>query len=280
MSQSYWPSPADVTVAVKRRRLVRGPIVAFGTRKPLHLDGRRRAIEVRAAGPALAVQRGERRITVPVARIARVLACGRVHWDSAALVLCLSQRIPIVYLDTQAQPIGATLPLIARTGTLDELLQPFLDRPDWRYRYDNWLRSQRLRLLQQWRRERARAGRPVPREQWAEEVRAFAYRGEPPFVGPYPGASFALVVTTLLRAGVRSQYRAADGGTLALASDLARILDRYTALHTGSVAAAAESNGSLTAQAASAATPEHEALVVRMLQRLRRCLADWLEPWP
>jgi hypothetical protein len=280
MSLSYWPNPADVTVTLKRRRLARGPIVPRGARKPLHLDGRRRTIEVRAAGAALAIERGERRITVPVARIARVLACGRVHWDASALALCLRQRVPVVLLDTQAQPVGAALPLIAHTGALDELLVTFLDWTDWRHRYDNWLRSQRLRMLLQWRRERARAGCPVPPDEWTEHVRAFVYRGEPDFVGPYSGATFALVVTTLLRAGVRSQYRAADGGTLALASDLARILDRHAALRTGNMAAAFERLGPVTAQAASVAAVEHEALVVRMLQRLRRCVAEWIEPWP
>lgn len=280
MSLSYWPDPADVTVTVKRRRLARGPIVARGARKPLHLDGRRRAIEVRAAGPALAIERGERRITVPVARIARVLACGRVHWDSTALALCLRQRVPIILLDTQAQPIGAALPLVGHTGALDELLLDFLDRPEWRHRYDNWLRAQRLRILLQWRRERARAGSPVPLGEWTEQIRAFVYRGEPDFVGPHSGASLALVVSTLLRAGVRSQYRAADGGTLALANDLARVLDRYAALRAGNMAAAFECLGPLIAQAASAAALEHEAIVVRMLQRLRRCVAEWIEPWP
>lgn len=280
MSLSYWPSPSEFSVLAPRRRRSRASVQPLGPRKPLQLDGRVRAIEVRVAGPALAIERGRRLLTVPLARIARVIVRGRVHWDAEALALCLRSGVPIVFLDGHARPAGAALPLVANTGALDELMCAFVEHGDWRHRYDNWLRSQRLRMLLRWRRERARGGRPVERAEWAELVRAFVYLGEPALAGSRAAAAYGLVLSVMLRAGVRTQYRAAEGGTLALASDLAAILDRRHALMYGTLAAQFERYEPLVAQAGAAASAEHEAFVVELLQRLRRCVADLVEPWP
>lgn len=275
---TYWPSPADVVITTRRRRHASAP--ALGPRKPLHLDGRVRPIDVRVAGAALAVERGGRRFTLPMARIARVLVCGRVHWESAALALCMQQRVPVVFLDAHARPTGAALSLVAQTSALDELLLAFSDGRNWRSRYDNWLRSQRLRVLARWQRDSASAGRPVGRAEWIEQVRAFAYRDEANFIGSRAAAAYSVVLSVLLRTGVRSQYRGADGGVLALANDLGRILDRRAALQLGSMADAFEEQGALKAQAAAFTAAEQETFVVELLERLHRCLADWIEPWP
>lgn len=280
MSLSYWPNPSECSVLAPRRRSTRASVQPLGPRKPLQLDGRVRAIDVHAAGPALAIARGGRNFNVPLTRIARVIVRGRVHWDSAALALCLRQCVPIVFLDAHARPAGAALPLVAHTGVLDELMCSFVERSDWQHRYDNWLRSQRLRVLLRWRRERARGGRPIDRAEWAEQVRAFVYLGEPALASPRAGAAYALVLAVMLRAGVRTQYRAADGGTLALASDLAAMLDRRLALACGTLASRLERFEPLAAQAGAAASDEHQALVVELLERLRRCFADLIEPWP
>ncbi len=280
MSLSYWPSPSEFSVLEPRRPRARPSVQPLGPRKPLLLDGRVRGIEVRVAGPALAIERGERRMTVPLARIARVIVRGRVQWDSAALALCLQQRVPIVFLDGHGHPAGAALPLVAQTGALDELLCAFVDRGDWRHRYDNWLRSQRLRVLLRWRRERARTGHPVDRAEWAEQVRAFVYLGEPGFAGARAGAAYALVLAVLLRAGVRTQYRAADGGVLALASDLAVMLERRLALACGTLALELQRCEPLVARVDASAAARHEAFVIELLQRLRSCVAELVEPWP
>jgi hypothetical protein len=280
MSQSYSPSPSEFSVLVPRRRSARAPAQPLAPRKPLLLDGRVRPIGVRVAGPALAIERGERTLTVPLTRIARVIVRGRVHWDSAALVLCLQQRVPIVLLDGHARPAGAALPLVAHTGALDELLCAFVERGDWQPRYENWLRSERLRVLLRWGRERARSGRPVDPGEWAEQVRSFVYLGESAFAGTRAGAAYALVLGVLLRAGVRTQYRAAAGGTLALARDLALMLERRLALECGTLARGLERLEPLAARACAASADEQEGIVVEQLQRLRRCVADLVEPWP
>ena len=280
MSLSYWPSPSESAVRTPRRRGKRAAVQPLGPRKPLQLDGRVHAIDVRAAGPALAIARGGRDITVPLARIARVIVRGRVHWDSAAVALCLQQRVPIVFLDGCSRPAGAALPLIAGTGTLDELICAFVDRSDWRYRYDNWLRSQKLRMLLQWRGERVRRGCPVGRAEWADQVRRFVYLGEAELAGARAGDAYALVLDVLLRAGARTQYRAVGGATLALAADIAAIVDCRLMLACGSIGRQLEGFEALAARARAAASAEHEAFVVELLDRLRRCVAELLEPWP
>jgi hypothetical protein len=249
-------------------------------RKPLHLDGRVQAIEVRLRGPALAILRGPQRLELPLARLARVFVCGNVLWDAAAIGACLRHQIPIVFLDGRAQPVGSALPLAGRTSQLGELLAEWIDRPQWRAQYDDWLRAQRFRVLRLWRRRRAEAGRPVDPAEWSEAVRSFVYLDEPEFASPHASGCYARALALLLRAGARTQYRGWDGGVLPLAADLARLADRSVALEMGTVAAALDSEAALKARAAEGAAAEVDELLLDLLARLRRRAAEWIEPWP
>lgn len=278
---TYWPRPEDVALDRRRRGEQIGQALSgAGPRKALYLDGRQQAIEVRALGPALGITRGARRFSLPMVRLARVVVCGQVLWHGAALALCLQHGLPVVFLDARARPLGAAAPLRGRSSTLDELLAEWVERPHWREGFDNWLRAQRFRLLRQWARHRAQQGRPLDAGTWKEAVRSFAYLAEPEFAGPNPGGCYALVISVLLRAGVRLQYRAPDGGALALADDIARIADRRLALDLGSLAPALGEDTALTARATESAAPDLEDFVTEMLARLRRSLADRIEPWP
>jgi hypothetical protein len=284
VATTYWPHPSEFSVITPRRRTKRAaalPLPASaGPRKPLHLDGRAAPIEVSTVGTALAVTRGARRMQFPLARLSRVLVCGRVRWEGEALALCLRHRVPVVFLDPRAQPIGAAMPLQAQPGALDELLTAFVDRPHWRARYENWLRSQRLRVLLAWRRRRAAGGTPVTRAEWVEAVRAQVYVPEFASGSPAAGASYALVLVVLARAGVRTQYRAFDGGVLPLAVDLGRLLDLNVALTLGTLAPEFDRCGALKARGFEAAAAEHEAFLVELIERLRRRIGEWIEPWP
>jgi hypothetical protein len=277
---TYWPQPAPVEQTGARRRPACPPPSVAGPRKALYLDGRTQAIDVRALGPALGITRGAQQFSLPLARLARVIVCGRVHWDSAALALCLQQGLPVIFLDARAQPLGAAAPLRGRSSTLDELLAEWVERPRWREGFDNWLRAQRFRVLRHWAQGRARQGRPLDAGTWKEAVRSFVYLAEPDFTGPNAGGCYALVVAVLVRAGVRLQYRAIDGGVLALADDIARIAGRYLALDLGSLAPALGEHEALTARATESSAPDLEDFVVELLARLRRNLADRIEPWP
>jgi hypothetical protein len=278
---TYWPSPDEVVVTTRRHphRVPEEP-PAGGPRKPLYLDGRVQPIAVRARGPALEVTRNAHRFGFPLARLARIIASGRVNWDGAALALCLASRIPVVFTDGRGRPSGAAMPLVGRTSALDDLLIESLDGLHWRARYDNWLRAQRLRVLRRWRRRRAVDGRPIGEGEWNDAVRAFVYRDDPELGGACAGGCYALVLAMLLRAGVRTQYRACDGGVLALAADLSRIVDAGTALDLGTLAHAFATERHLATRAAEARAVEVENLVAGLLGRLRRNLAEWMEPWP
>lgn len=251
-----------------------------GPRKPLYLDGRRQAIEVRLRGPALTVLRGPQRLGLPLARLSRVLVCGDVRWDARAITACLQQPIPIVFLDGSARPLGAAMPLVARTAPVGEALSDWVDRPHWRSEYDNWLRAQRLGILQCWRRGLAQVGRPLHVSEWREALRSFVYMAQATFVGPHAGSCYAIVLQLLLREGIRTQYRGADGSVLALARDLACLADCRIALTMGSLAAAFDGQGELKARAAGIAAAEVAPFVADLLQRLSRCAAEWSEPWP
>lgn len=281
---TYWPDPSEFSVIKARRRPAHAAAPRLptnaGPRKPLHLDGRVQPIEVSTAGPALAVARGARRMQFPLARLSRILTCGRVRWDSEALALCLRQRVPVVFLDSRAQPIGAALALQAQPGALDELLADFVDRPHWRTRYDNWLRSQRLRVLLEWRRRRAAVGEALVRADWIEAVRANVYVPDLAVRGPVAGACHALALVVLARAGARSQYRAFDGGVLALGADLGRLLELHVAVQLGTLAQNFDGQDALRARGFEADAADHEAFVVTLLERLRRSVGEWIEPWP
>jgi hypothetical protein len=249
-------------------------------RKPLYLDGRHEAIDVRLAGPALAIVRAARRLELPLARLARVFVCGRVHWAGEAIAACLQRRIPIVFLDGRAQPVGSALPLAGRTSRLGELLAEWVDRPRWRAQYENWLRAQRFRILRQWRARQAAAGQPVDAGRWSEAVRSFVYLDELPFVSPHASGCYARALAVVLRAGVRTQYRGCDGAVLALAADLARLADRSVALAMGGLAAAFEAEPAVATRAGEACAADVDGLLVELLERLRRRAAEWIEPWP
>jgi hypothetical protein len=268
------PAAAAATAAAP------SPRAGVPPRKPLYLDGRANVIDVRLRGPALGIRRGAQQLELPLARLARVFVCGRVHWEAAAIAACLRQQIPIVFLDGRAQPIGSALPLVARTSHLGELLAEWVDRPQWREQYESWLRAQRYRILRRWRRQRAEAGCPVDPGEWSEAVRSFVYADEPRFASPHASGCYARALALLLRTGARTQYRGCDGGVLPLAADLARLADRSMALSLGNVAGALDGELALLARAGEGAAAEVDALLLELLQRLGRRAAEWIEPWP
>lgn len=281
--RSYWPSPADFDAIVPRRR--RRPATRFtppaaGERKPLYLDGRNANLDVAVVGPALTVTCHGRRFQFPILRLSRVLVCGRVHWSSEAVALCLQHRIPIVFLDSGARPLGATLALRQRSAPLHESLTDFVESSNWRHSYENWLRAERLRVLLQWRRERTAAGSPLERREWIAKVRAHVYVPDPEHRSMQAAACYALALSIVMRAGARSQYRASDGSVLCLWADVGSLLDLRVELKLGSLARLEEGLGTLQVRGFQVDAPEHEAFVVGVLQRLHRRASECLEPWP
>lgn len=280
MSLVYWPSPAEFSQQTLRPVRRRRPLSAAGPRKPLRLDGRIRRLEVHSAGAALAIERDGRRITLPLTRIARIVVIGRVRWDSEALLQCLALKIPVVFSDSHGQPAGAALPLTARQGNLNELLERFVELPAWRVRYENWLRAQRAIVFLRWRASRPADATAPDGATVAEFHRSFVHRGEAEWAAPMRADAYALVLEVLTRAALPTQVRAIEGAPLALAADLAALLAASKMLGVGSLAAALTADPAVAARAHAAALADGEAHVVHLLRKLRKNVAEWVEPWP
>lgn len=279
MTLTYWPSPAEFSAQTPTRRgRRRPPIAAHGPRKPLHLDGRIRAIDVRSAGPALTIERCGRRVTLPIGRIARIVAIGRVRWDSVAIAQCLAAGVPIVFVDLQGRPNGAALPMVARAGQLDELLERFVDMPQWRQRFENWLRAQRALLFLQWRRTTPFTDARRQAELMAFQ-RAFVHRGETDWLVPAFADAYAAVLGTLVRAGVRSQFRSYDGSTLPLAKNLAELIAARVQMQRGTLGERLGAPGPVAARANAAALGDAQAEIASLLRKLQKTVGDFVEPW-
>jgi hypothetical protein len=115
--------------------------------QPLYLDAEQ-TLHVEADGPSLLVQSNAsapRRF--PFNRLSRVVVCGPVKMDTEALVECLRHGIPVTFLTADGAPAGAALPAQLRVSRLQERLEEFLARPNWREAYENWRRAAERREI-------------------------------------------------------------------------------------------------------------------------------------
>jgi hypothetical protein len=126
--------------------------------QPLYLDPEQ-TVRVTVDGPSLLVQQeGKAARRFPFSRVARVVVCGAVELETAALVECLQRGIAVSFLTSDGTPAGAALPTHPRQSRFDERLEEFLERPDWRTLYENWRRAaERREILRSLRRLRLHA---------------------------------------------------------------------------------------------------------------------------
>jgi len=121
--------------------------------RSLYLDGQRRSTVLRD-GPSLrVVSEGRADGMYPFRRLARVIVMGSVEWEPGALLACLEEGIPVVFLGQKGEPRAYCLPAHPRRQRLSDRLEDFLGRPNWRALYENWRRAAErraiLRLLRQ-----------------------------------------------------------------------------------------------------------------------------------
>lgn len=115
--------------------------------RSLYLDGERRALVLRD-GPSLrVVSEGRSDGMYPFRLLARVIVCGPVQWDGEALLACLDQGIPVTFLTPEGDPRAYCLAAQARRQPLNDRLEEFLERPDWRNLYENWRRAAERREI-------------------------------------------------------------------------------------------------------------------------------------
>ena len=199
-------------------------------------------LRISSTGEALVITRPDGRAQrVPIARVLRVVCTQTTDWSGAALCLCQQRGVPITWLDHRGEAHGHLWPRRAQATDLADALQALAnDAPDWNEAYANWLRHQRLRVLQRWQTERAHAGHPVGEAEWHTAKRQYVYLDDiaehlPPLLH---GMAAALVAARLSECGLQPHYWCAVGGPIELADDITRLVWGEMNLCGGTLAAA------------------------------------------
>jgi hypothetical protein len=115
--------------------------------KPLYLDADQH-LRLELDGPSLLVRTGSaaaRRF--PFSRPTRVVVCGPLEMETAALVECLRRGLAVTFLAADGTPAGAALPARPRQSRFEERLEEFLERHDWQGLYENWRRAAERRQI-------------------------------------------------------------------------------------------------------------------------------------
>jgi len=263
-------------------RALRAPAVESAP-LPLYLRGRT-ATRVEVAGPALRVARqGKAVVAYPLARISRVIADQTVTFSAAALVACMQMRIPLVLVDTDGCPVGFVQPAQVAPSRLDKLLREFVDLPDWRERYANWLRARRMGLVHQWEQAQAALGREVTAQMHAEKVRLWVQpEGNVHVLSAwslYEGALASHVSKRVLQAGVEPRYWALDGEVLDLRADLLGLIELSLSLEMAGLGVAMHGQAEALLQVLQRLGPGLQDQVDAHLARLHRFLREGLESW-
>ena len=242
-------------------------------RKPVYLDGVER-MRVRAGDAALAiVRRGWETVRLPIARISRVIASRSVDWDSEALILCLRHAVPIIFLDTDGQALGACQSCAPKRTAFAELIEEAVDDSRWNQLRDNWLRRRRASVLSAWRTAAQSRGNPVAVGDWLAYHRDYVYRNELPgaISREIDGWLYALVTESLQKHGIPARYGDTTSTPYNLARDLTALLRAELHFHGGRMLAAADGPRAL-ARLFEGWARCHDALVVEHLADLKKTL--------
>jgi hypothetical protein len=186
-------------------------------------------LHLSSTGEALVATRPDGEVSrLPAARLLRVVCSERVNWSGAALGLCQAHGITVTWLDGRGAPLGHLYPAAAPRTDLAELLDGLTSLPgaEWAQAHDNWLRRQRLAVLNRWRAGRLAARHPVHPDEWRRAVQAWVYRNEvgahlPPVL---QGLIGALVASRLAAWGLSTRYWCFGGRSVELAADLSRLV--------------------------------------------------------
>jgi hypothetical protein len=251
-------------------------------RRPLFLNPALRG-QIDADGPALRLRAEQRSDTrFPLDRVSRIVAGTRVNWSANALRACLERAIPIVIADANGSPLGSMLPTHLHALPLAAALEELLYCPDWRDVYRRWLRSERMRMLGQWRRAQETAGTPPDADGWCNLVRRHVYRAATPAhetPGFWHGALYALAVETIRRWGVPPVMWGYGDDVLDLRRDLASLLDLQWKLEVRDGMAAALADEATTLAVFHALTEKLEAEARRIMHSLARRTNQVLTEW-
>ena len=74
----------------------------------------------------------------PLTRVSRIIVSGNICWDTIALKACMELNIPITFLHDNGRPIGMVIGYSHQLSSFNELIEAFIERPDWSSLYKNW----------------------------------------------------------------------------------------------------------------------------------------------
>lgn len=158
---------------------------------------------------------------IPFNRISRILSGANTQWKGKSIAACLARDIPIIWLDQSHTPVGDAHPLHREKGELHQTLLNYLDHPDWRMCYGNWLKSRRMAIISQLRQQRI-----LGLFEYECLKREYVHRNNPSN-RPQPAiraACQAIVNQQLAEWRSQTRYWGLEGEPLELASDIAELI--------------------------------------------------------
>ncbi|GIX28415.1 MAG: hypothetical protein KatS3mg123_2296 [Burkholderiales bacterium] len=235
-------------------------------------------------GPAFLVRcQGRADVRYPLARVSRVIASAQVEWSARALAACLESGIPVVITGSGNAPVGYLLPGMRASSRLSRELGEFIDRPDWKERYADWLRAERMRVFAEWQRRRESTGNPLPQEALRELKRRYVYlddRSEGlPLNGLLSAAIRAAVAEQLQKAGLSAVYWGFRGEALHLLEDVSRLLELVLHFEWHGLGEAARFEGPALLRVFHAFARALTAHCNSVLGHLHRYVKSFLEEW-
>lgn len=199
--------------------------------KACYLTGRP-GTRVDLDGPALKVRSLERAsVLLPLQRLSRVVASGPVEWSTAALLACAERGITVTFLHSDGRVRAYLFGEASERESLFQRLRDFLDRADWRERYQDWQRAMTSRarrvVLRQLGEE---VSVPVTAAELEAWLRLLKRAWVTATVCDYSerrlrGLCQALAAEELAAAGLNAERARALGQRLDVVGDLARLLE-------------------------------------------------------
>lgn len=252
--------------------------------RPLFLT-RQVGVVVVHDGPSLIVRAGRRTpMRYPFARLSRVVSSLAVDWQAAALTACIRAGVPVVFVERDGKVAGYVQPMARSASNLNRLIDEWLAESEWRDTYENWLRSERMRIFSKWAKGLAEAGRMLEARELAELSRQYVHVGKHPTTlgekqGLYRAALLALVAEQVRKAGLQPRYPGFGGATLDLVDDLCRLLEVALALELHGLGSGANLGTPVMLRVLHAFGPRLTNLCGGVLGRLYRRVLEEVERW-
>lgn len=265
------PSPAP------RPQASAGPLLA---RKPLYLLSPAPARMDAGADHLMLRRESGAPLRFPLARICRVICNRKLTWTGTALALCLSEGVPITWVDGHGHALGCTQSRTVQPQPFATLIETYLELPDWPTRFNNWLARRRLETLTACAQRAAQTGHGLDPVRFQSLKREYVYNGAHPEAFAADGQAWchALTVDRLHHEGLQACYWGFDASRLELASHLAALLWAELNLDCGTLPASTD-EGIVVARLFEAWAHQRESRLLLHLGDLKRHLAREIEAW-